>query len=276
MLYIGCTGFDEHTILSEKTKTSLYDYARYFPIVELDTSFYFIPTEQAIAKWLNETPSRFRFIFKVPAIFTTHKEITEDLSLEIEAQRLLERLAPLEQAGRLYCLLAQFPPQFTCTTENVLYLETLRRLFKGQRIAIEFRHRSWYEEAHRQTMYRFMYSHQFSLVAADEPKKLPTTIPFDETVTNPEFVLCRLHGRNDAGWIHTGKEARKYRTLYRYSASELATLAGSIKTMHHTAKEVAVVFNNNSGGDAAENALQLIKQLQVHYEDLHPTQLDLF
>ncbi|MGX7327973.1 DUF72 domain-containing protein [Enterococcus bulliens] len=276
MIYIGCTGFEEHQTLSQKSKTSLTEYASHFPIVELDTSFYFIPTKQAVAKWLRETPAAFRFILKVPGVFTTHRKLEAEESLLTLAKRFLEHIEPLRQSGRLFCLLAQFPARFTCTNEHVLYLEEIKKIFATLPLAIEFRHRSWYDERYTQQMYRFMYANQLSLALVDEPKKLPTTIPLDATITNQEFTLLRLHGRNDAGWMHTGVDARKFRTLYRYSAEELHEFAELIRACQQKTKEIAVIFNNNSGGDAAENAQQLIQQLQITYQELNPTQLDLF
>ncbi len=276
MIYIGCTGFEEHQVITGKTKTGLSEYASQFPIVELDTSFYFIPTQQAIKKWIRETPASFRFILKVPGIFTTHHPLPENTTFQQEAQRFLERIAPLYQTGRLFCVLAQFPARFTCTSEHVTYLEELKQLFSTIPLAIEFRHRSWYDKRYNKNMYRFMYAHQLSLVIVDEPKKLPTTVPLDPTITNKTIGVIRLHGRNDAGWMHTGKDARKVRTLYRYSQEELQEFATLAKELTKKTADVAFIFNNNSGGDAAENARQLIQLLEITYHDLNPSQLDLF
>lgn len=68
----------------------------------------------------------------------------------------------------------------------------------------------------------------------------------------------------------------KKRTLYRYNDQELYELAETIKRLQGQTKEIGVIFNNNSGGDAAENALALKKILDITYDDLNPAQIDLF
>ena len=68
----------------------------------------------------------------------------------------------------------------------------------------------------------------------------------------------------------------KKRTLYHYNSQEIADLSEAVLIMSQEAKEVGVIFNNNSGGDAAENALQMQKVLNLSYDDLNPKQLDLF
>lgn len=60
------------------------------------------------------------------------------------------------------------------------------------------------------------------------------------------------------------------------NTQEIADLSEAVLKMSQEAKEVGVIFNNNSGGDAAENALQMQKVLNLSYDDLNPKQLDLF
>ena len=109
----------------------------------------------------------------------------------------------------------------------------------------------------------------------DEPQ-LPNTVPLDPTVTNKRFSLFRFHGRNQAYWNDRTGDWRKKRTLYRYNEAELVILAEKIRQVAEESAEVGVIFNNNSGGDAADNAMQLKKILQLDYEGLNPSQIDLF
>ena len=87
-------------------------------------------------------------------------------------------------------------------------------------------------------------------------------------------MLFRFHGRNAAGWLANDAEWRK-KPFYHYNA-EIADLSEAVLKMSQEAKEMGVIFNNNSGGDAAENALQMQKVLNLSYDDLNPKQLDLF
>jgi uncharacterized protein YecE (DUF72 family) len=121
-----------------------------------------------------------------------------------------------------------------------------------------------------------MKNHRFSLVVVDEPKKLSTTVPLDPYVTNEDFTFFRFHGRNDMGWTATGPDAQKVRTNYRYNAEELTELQRAVESAKEKSKEIAVIFNNNAGGDAAENAIEFKRRLDLDYDELNPSQLELF
>lgn len=276
MIQIGCTSFKEHTYLTGKKESSLFEYAAFFPLVEMDTSFYAIPKQTYVKEWLKQVPERFQFIMKLPKVFTKHEELTEGGSLKEIAQELLESLKPMIEQGNLFCLLAQFPSYFDCRRENVDYLRILRQLFPQMPIAIELRNNSWYDSAFLAQTRAFMQEQNFSLVIVDEPKKLSTTIPFDTYVTNSSFVFFRFHGRNDIGWNATGPDAKRLRTNYRYSQEELKELQEAVASVKEQSKQVAIIFNNNAGGDAAENALQFKDLLQLDFENLNPSQLGLF
>ena len=276
MIRIGCTSFKEHHFLTGKKETTLYEYASHFPLVEMDTGYYFIPSRDNIERWLQQVPENFRFIIKVQKVFTKHQKLEAGESLVELANQLRNNMEPMIEQNRLFCLLAQFSATFKCTRENVDYLRVLRKLFRELPVAIEFRDRSWYEEKFIEGTRKFMKEHQFSLVIVDEPKKLSTTVPLDAFVTNEAFTFFRFHGRNDVGWTATGPEARKVRTNYRYNDTELQELQSAVEAVRSKTKEIAVIFNNNAGGDAAENALQFKKKLQLDFEDLNPSQLELF
>lgn len=276
MIDIGCTSFKEHTYLTGKKETSLFEYAASFPLVEMDTSFYAIPKQAYVKEWLKQVPDSFQFIMKLPKVFTKHEELTGETTLTELTEQFSESLRPMIEKGNLFCILAQFPPFFDCKRENVDYLRKLRQLFPTIPIAIELRNNSWYNAAFLEQTRAFMKEQRFSLVIVDEPKKLTTTIPLDEYVTNPDFVFFRFHGRNDVGWNATGPDAKRLRTNYRYSKEELEVLKEVVADVKKQSKNIAVIFNNNAGGDAAENALQFKDLLHLDFENLNPSQLDLF
>lgn len=114
-------------------------------------------------------------------------------------------------------------------------------------------------------------------VVVDEPQVGTGTVPIVLRATNPELTLVRMHGRNQYGWMKANSpEWREVRTLYRYNAEEIAEWANYVKHLERDSKEIVVIFNNNSGGDAADNAKQLQEALDVKYEGLAPMQMDLF
>ncbi|MBU5362954.1 DUF72 domain-containing protein [Enterococcus raffinosus] len=276
MIRIGLTSFNEHSSLTGKKTSSLYEYAGYLPLVELDTNYYGITRKSSVENWLTQVPEDFRFVVKLYGGFTGQAKWQDSYpSMTAMQEHFLETLQPMIESGKLFCFLAQFPAQFKCTKENVAYLETLRELFNDLPVAIELRDYSWYGKEFIEKTRQLMRTLNFSLVMVDEPQ-LPDTVPLDTTVTNPNFSLFRFHGRNQAYWNDRTGDWRKKRTLYRYNEAELKILGEKIQQVAKETKEVGVIFNNNSGGDAADNAMQLKKSLGLDYEGLNPSQIDLF
>ncbi|MBR3205799.1 MAG: DUF72 domain-containing protein, partial [Bacillus sp. (in: Bacteria)] len=84
--------------------------------------------------------------------------------------------------------------------------------------------------------------------------------------------------RNKQGWLHPADHEnwREVRYLYLYNEAELKEWKKNLDILHQQSKDVYVVFNNNSGGDAAANGQQMIDLLDITYSSLSPKQLDLF
>jgi uncharacterized protein YecE (DUF72 family) len=111
----------------------------------------------------------------------------------------------------------------------------------------------------------------------DEPQSGEGSVPTVLQTTNLEKVLIRFHGRNVHGWQkRTADNWREVRYLYRYNHQELQEWAVHIHTLAQECKHVYLLFNNNSGGDAADNAKEMINLLKMDYQGLAPRQLDLF
>ena len=112
----------------------------------------------------------------------------------------------------------------------------------------------------------------------DEPQAGEGSIPTVLESTDKEKVLVRFHGRNVHGWNKKGKgeDWREVRYLYRYNQGELKEWADHLKKLNESTSQVIALFNNNSGGDAADNAKQMVELLDIEYEGLNPRQLDLF
>ena len=277
MIRIGLTSFKEHDKLTGKKNNTLYEYAGFLPLVELDTAYYGIPRKTSVEKWVEEVPESFRFVVKVYQGISGQSDWQEYYQTEEEmVEKFLDTMQPMYDSGKLFCFLVQFPASFKCTKESVQYLRKLRKWFNDYPIAIELRDYSWYSQALVERTRSFMTRADFSLAIIDEPQLLQTTVPFDPYVTNAQFTLLRLHGRNSQGWQANDKDWRKKRTLYRYSEEELIELASAIRSAEQQTKDIGIIFNNNSGGDAAENALALQKILKIKLQGLNPKQMDLF
>lgn len=277
VIRLGLTSFNEHATLTGKKRTTLYDYASHLPLVEMDTAYYGIPRKESVKEWVAATPENFRFVMKVYNGISCQGEWQQYYSSEEEmATTFLKSMQPLIESGKLFAFLIQFSGTFACTKEHVNYLKKIRTWFGQLPIAIELRNGSWYSAPYLKQTLAFMKEQQFSLVIVDEPQIPTNPVPFFPFVTNDQWVLFRFHGRNAAGWLANDKEWRKKRTLYRYSAAEIAELSETVAKISREVPEVGVIFNNNSGGDAAGNLLEMKAALALSYAQLNPKQMDLF
>lgn len=278
---IGLTTWTEHPALinNEQRPVTLNEYAQHLPTVEVDTFFYALPQVTTIQNWLAEVPESFQFIVKAHRGMTLHERGQEKGELEQLFNRYRKTVAPLVAAGQLKTVLFQFPPYFDASPQDIEYLRLVRLWMGNLPIAIELRNQTWYRPGTLKSLLAFCRELHFTLVAADEPHGTVTSVPFVLATTNPDLVMMRLHGQNTEGWINQGKSWRKTRTLYKYSFAELQAFCDQINQLTPQPKELCVVFNNNSGKDAAPNALQLQKMLGVHFTGLaprSPEQIDLF
>jgi uncharacterized protein YecE (DUF72 family) len=148
-------------------------YASIFPLVEVDATYYYPPTEDLAGRWVDRTPQDFRFDVKAYSLLTHHPtradglwpDVAADLSSEhagkdrVYLQHLpeaaidrafehfREALMPLHSAGKLGAVFFQFPPWFVASRANRTYLESLADRLPDYQVAVEFRHRSWMAES---------------------------------------------------------------------------------------------------------------------------------
>lgn len=281
MIQIGLTGWGDHEDLYEgtlKSKDRLPLYSGHFPIVEVDSCFYAVQPLRNMSKWTEQTPDSFSFICKAYQGMTGHlrgQNPFRDTDEMFDAY--LESLKPMREAGKLKAVLFQYPPWFTCIKEHVDILRRTRERMKDVPVALEFRHQSWFAPEMREKTLAFMKREQWIHSICDEPQAGEGSIPIVAVPTDEKLTLVRLHGRNVRGWNQSGNENwREVRYLYRYNEQELKEWADRLRTLEQSVREITVIFNNNSGGDAAANAKQLIQMMGIDYQDLAPRQLDLF
>lgn len=282
LIEIGLTGWGDHDTLYEDVARStdkLKTYASHFPVVELDASYYAIQPERNIKKWIDETPQRFKFVVKIHQALTLHADYHDYAdsigSLFDQFKKMVE---PLSEANKLAMILVQFPPWFDCNTKNINYILYIKQQLEPFPICIEFRHQSWFAGEMKERTLSFLTEHQLIHSVCDEPQVGDGSIPFINRITHSK-ALVRLHGRNTNGWRKrdmSDQEWRDVRYLYDYNESELTSIAEKIQVLNQKAKNVYVVFNNNSGGHAANNAKQFQRLLNIDYTGLAPQQLKLF
>ena len=260
-------------------------YASQFPLVEVDSSYYALPSERNAALWAERTPADFRFDIKSFRLFTQHQTPPKVLPVDIRValgavekqhiyyhdlpeelrdelwQRFRSALRPLKDAGKLGVVLCQFPPWFVFRQSNLEHIAACARMMEGFRVAVEFRHRSWFDDQHRENALEFERRLGLTHVVVDEPQGFASSIPSVWEVTTPEIAVVRLHGRKRETWSQKGLESSAERFNYLYSTDELRKLVGAVKTLASKAREVHVVFNNNFGNFAQRNARDLAQLL---------------
>ncbi|WP_246945811.1 DUF72 domain-containing protein [Bacillus pinisoli] len=281
MIYIGVTGWGDQDSLYESSispRDKLQAYAGHFPIVEVDASFYAIQPKRNIERWLKDTPSTFQFIVKAYQGMTGHQRGDLPFNSTDEMFDVFIETAELyRQQGKLAMILFQFPPWFECNKENVQYLRYCKKKMADFPCALEFRHQSWFKDAMRAKTIAFMKEEGWIHSICDEPQSGTGSIPIVLEATTSNKTLLRFHGRNVHGWTKPNEgNWREVRYLYRYNEEELAEWVVRIHKLQKESKDLYVLFNNNSGGDAADNAKQLIQMLGIDYEGLAPRQLNLF
>ncbi|WP_413378628.1 DUF72 domain-containing protein [Alkalihalobacillus sp. 1P02AB] len=281
MIYIGLAGWGDHNSLYQGLSSSaskLEAYAGFFPIIELDSSFYAVQPLKNMEKWVRETPSNFQFVVKTFQGMTGHQKGIAPFETKKEMfLAFRESLMPMVEANKLAMVLCQFPPWFDCKKDHVLWVRYIKEQLNGLPVALEFRHQSWFSGRYRERTLQFMREEGWIHSICDEPQAGAGSIPTVLQATDENKTLFRFHGRNVHGWNDPGNGRWKdVRYLYRYNDEELTEWAQSLVNFQNQSKNLYIIFNNNSGGDAADNAKQLIEKLDITYHGLAPRQMDLF
>ncbi|KGX91943.1 hypothetical protein N781_02580 [Pontibacillus halophilus JSM 076056 = DSM 19796] len=280
-MWIGVTGWGDHDTLYEPgtpSQKKLTSYASHFPIVELDAAFYAIQPARNYEKWIKETPENFSFVVKAYNKMTGHhreKMTSEEVRELFTAYR--ESLQPLIEANKLYAVLFQFPPWFDVRKEHVQKIRWIRKRLHDLPLAIEFRNQSWFSEPYKEQTLSLLQEGNWIHSICDEPQAGEGSVPTVLEPTNKEKTIIRMHGRNAHGWNKNGREDwREVRFLYNYNEEELLQWQEWINGLLKRTESVAMLFNNNSGGHAADNAKQMMGLMGVSYSGLNPRQMDLF
>jgi len=280
MIQVGLTGWGDHDSLypnqiAAKNKLSIY--SKYFSIVEIDASFYAVQRHTNYEKWVGQTPDDFSFIIKPQQWITGHKKRKNIAELKEEIQAFLHSIVPVKAANKLKAVLVQFPPKFACTPKNIAYLRFLKEQMKETPCSLEFRNQTWFNNDYRHQTLQLMRQEGWIHTIVDEPQVGMGSAPTVLEATHPALTLVRFHGRNHSGWNPENKENwRQVRFLYRYNQQELLEWAANTHKLVAQSKEVCLIFNNNSGKDAADNAREMMKVLGLNYNEQISSQLTLF
>ena len=214
-------------------------FSRYFNTVEINYSFYHLPSEKAFLDWYNQTPSNFVFALKLSRFITHIKRLK---GIKASLNTFLERAVSLRK--KLGPILVQFPPNFKWNETNQKRLVDLfndvksfqkRNLPHFQlKLALEFRDNSWFCPV----VYKLLSRFNVALVFSDS-----SVFP-KFNISTADFIYIRMHGPTS---LFSSK----------YSYNSLRDLSHNIAKFIHQGLDVYCYFNNDFSGFAIENAKYL-------------------
>lgn len=253
------------------TKNELGYYSQFFNTVEVNSSFYRPPNPGFVANWVKRTPPGFLFTVKLWQKFThpnMHWEATGEVAvISFEDIDMFRRsLEPLVKADKMGALLAQFPPSFKNDGYGQQILEAISRHFGQYRLAVELRDKSWSDDPRTADLLR---EHNISWVQIDEPK-FNSSIANEIPVTS-DMAYFRFHGRNAEMWWRGNVETRY---AYLYSDAEIKELTLKIRDRAQKSSLVFAFFNNHWKAYAPRNAGDMIKALQLPFNEFPVQRLD--
>jgi uncharacterized protein YecE (DUF72 family) len=237
-------------------------YAEHFNTVEINSTFYGVPSINTTRAWAKRTPKDFEFSLKLFQKFT-HPEMFHDATGqdpwnlgETDVDDFKAAIEPLAAAGKLGALLVQFPASFKNEPNSRGYVEWLLERFRDYRVAVELRHRSWSDDP-IDTL-ALLESFDAAWTQIDEPK-FRFSIRQDLRPNVNAFYYLRLHGRNAANWWAHEKSEDRYN--YLYSAAELAPFSDAAKVASRQVKKAYLYANNHFSAKSVANAAVLKHQL---------------
>jgi uncharacterized protein YecE (DUF72 family) len=282
---VGTASWTDKTLLAsgwyppevQSAEERLAYYARQFPLVEVDSTYYTPPNERNSELWSQRTPDGFTFNVKAFSLLTQHptkpsalykdlrpEGVTKNLYLKdvdkstVDAvwERFLAALRPLHDSGRLGAVLFQFPQWFPIGRGNKHYILECKERCEPYRICVEFRNKTWLSEQNEAETLDFLTSYGVPYVCVDMPQGHPSSVP-PVLAATADLAVVRFHGHSDK-W--TSRDIYE-RFGYRYSTKELREWAPKLRNLADQAKETHVLMNNCYRDFAQTNAATLIDLL---------------
>ncbi|WP_327028138.1 DUF72 domain-containing protein [Micromonospora sp. NBC_01740] len=278
---VGTASWTDRTLLdsgwypqtADTPEKRLAYYARQFPLVEVDATYYSPPAERTARLWAERTPAGFTFNVKAFSLLTGHptrvgalyKDLRPDTgkknlypddlppqAYEEVWTRFLAALDPLVEAGKLGALLFQFPPWFTIRRDNKQYLLEVAKRCAPLRPVYEFRHASWFDGDNADETLAFLREHRLAYVCVDMPQGHRSSVP-PVLAATADLAVVRFHGHSDK-W--TSKDIHE-KFGYRYADRELRDWAPKLRELADSTGQTHVLLNNCYRDFAQTNAATL-------------------
>lgn len=277
-LLIGCSGWSYDDWIGRFYPSELAKqrgdwfgyYARYFSTVEINSTFYRVPTEAMVRAWIQKAEDLpgFQFSVKVPRLITHEMLVRGELETAAEQAVSFEGLClrPLGEAGLLGAVLLQLSPSVRHDSGDGLHrLRTLleRLSVDTFQYAVEFRHASWLIEKHnelRPDALELLQAFKIANVILDGPGFPPT-----RSLTARHAYL-RFHGRNYDLWYGADEKEDDYRINrydYLYAEDQLRKWLPRLEEIRENSDIARIYFNNHGRAKAVKNAFQLMDLLAI-------------
>jgi uncharacterized protein YecE (DUF72 family) len=260
-------------------------YASRFPVVEVDATYYALPSRRLSELWVARTPPDFVFDIKAHALLTGQptetkrlpKALREALPATLAAKARLyakdlpgellaevwrqfaDGLAPLAEAGQLGAVFLQYPRWFFTSSENRDAIREAKAALEphGLRVAVEFRNATWFNDKNVERTLRFLEDEAIPLVMVDGPQGFKSSVPPVVAVTDPALAIVRFHGRRTATWEGMTGLPTVERFRYLYDRGELEAWVPRIADAAARAEDTHVLMNNCYANYGSTNAREL-------------------
>jgi len=245
-------------------------YAERFEAVELNSSFYALPSRETVERWAKVTPPGFTFDVKLHRLLSRHSASLDSLPPDLRGcvettprgrvkltqgleadmiDRLLAEVEPLVEGAKLGAFLLQLTPGFAPDHHELDELTPLIERLRPYVVAVEFRHRGWVSEKRVERTLGYLSEHDAAFVCVDAPPgdHVPIMPPLD-AVTSDRLAYFRAHGRNTEGYMKGKTVAERFGWVY--ADQELEEIATRVRGLADQTADVRTLFNNNRSADA--------------------------
>jgi uncharacterized protein YecE (DUF72 family) len=288
---VGTASWTEKTLLESRAfypptartaEERLRFYATRFRVVEVDATYYALPSARNAAAWAARTPDDFLFGVKAFAAMTGHPvepvRLDRDLQAALPApmrrarqvaaaalpsdvrdeiwRRFADNLAPLVAARKLAYVLLQLPPWCRPSEESRVFVEDAAARLGVIPAAVEFREQGWLADAEAASTFAWLRRKNLAYVCVDEPQGTRASVPPIAEATSPDLAVVRFHGRRAETWTRPNVGTTE-RFRYHYTNAELAEWLPRIRTLANSSRRVLALMNNCHRTAAVTNAADL-------------------
>lgn len=246
MIYVGTSGFQyedwSETYYPEglRKEDRLAYFAEEFKALEINFTYYKMPTARTLAAMAKKVPDDFVFTIKATQEMTHAREGNSEVF-----EQFIDALHPLRETGKFGAILAQFPNSFRTNDESRTYLKWFREQLKTLPLVVEFRNKEWLTEE----TFSLLREQELGFCCVDEP-----FFPRVAEITSP-VAYVRFHGRNFQKWWKHEHAYERYD--YTYKIEELEEWTPKIEAMNQLAEKTFVFANNHYRGQGIDTARQL-------------------